>query len=320
MLAFATPDVPRSTLGTPARQDRRRSALPEDTDDRVEILNGPDFRLAAVPAMPHTWEIATRTGSGLGGGFALARLNHADARTWRFDWTKNAKAAVDARSRGSRTRSSAFTAETAGRSTSCSAASNSSNGRPLVVWKDQRILFEKLDPRIRSVEWSGNPDVLEGTRWKPRIRRWRVVLARPDTDAAAGGAPEAGDRAGARRATRSHPVRIAVARARPGARRGDGSSWRSTRPGRVRSMCAIEPDPEKIRTGRDDRAARLGELKKATPRDKDGNERDPLEYRRARLGTLREDGAQVPGRDQDPGEGDRRHSSVSTRSARPRTC
>ena len=62
-----------------------------------------------------------------------------------------------------------------------------------------------------------------------------------------------------------------------------------TRPGTI--DVRIEPDPEKIRAGRDERAARLGELKKATPRGKDGQERDPLEYRRARLGTLREDGA-----------------------------
>ena len=287
MLAFAPPDVPRSTLGTPARQEAT-IPLPADTDDRVEILNGPEFRLAAVPAMPHTWEIATRTGSGLGGGFALARLNHADARIWRFEWTRNAKARSGP-VEGLKDAILGLRGKDGRAIYVLLRGVELSNGLPLVVWKDQRILFEKPDPRIRSVEWSGNPDILEGTRWKPRIRRWRVVLARPDTDAAAGGAP--------RRVIEPGP---------PGDEKSSGSEpplERDLVPGEVRLKLAIdparpgsidvriEPDPERIRTGRDDRAARLGDLKKATPSDKDGKERDPLEYRRARLGTLREDGA-----------------------------
>ena len=132
--------------------------------------------------MPHTWEIATRTGSGLGGGFALARLNHADPRICRFEWTKNARARSSP-VEGLKDAILGLRGKDGRAIYVLLRGVELSNGLPLVVWKDQRILFEKPDPRIRSVEWAGDADVLEGTRWKPRIRRWRVVLSRPDTDA-----------------------------------------------------------------------------------------------------------------------------------------
>jgi hypothetical protein len=287
MLAFSPPDVPRSTLGTPPRQEGT-IPLPQETEDRVEILNGPEYRLSAVPAAPHVWEVSTRTGSGLGGGFALARLNHADAPTWRFEWTRNARA-QSTPVEGLKDAILRFRGRDGRAVYVLLRGLEMRSDRPLEVWNNQKILFEKPDPRIRSVEWSGNPEVLEGTRWKPRIRRWRVALSRTDADAAEGDTP--------RRVIEPQP---------PADEKSSGADpplERDLIPGEVRLKLAIdptrpgtidvriEPDPEKIRTGRDERSARLEELRKATPRDKDGNDRDALEYRRARLGKLREGGA-----------------------------
>ncbi len=283
LLAFATPEVPRSSLGSPGRQEGTIE-LPEDAEDRVGILNGPEFRLTAVAATPHTWEIATKTGSGLGGGFSLARLSRADGRTWRFGWTKNAKtqstqveglkdAILELHGRDGRSIRVLLRGV------------ELHSDRPLVVWKDQRILFEKLESRTRSVEWGGNPDVLEGTRWKPRIRRWRVNLSRPRSDP--------GDVEAPKRVIEPGPVE---GNKDPGA---EPALETDLIPGKVTLKLAIDPsragsidvridpDPAKIREGRELRASRLDELRKATPNDKS----DPLEFRRGKLRKLRDDGA-----------------------------
>lgn len=287
ILAFATPDVPRSGLGGPARQDRA-IPLPEDADERIEILNGLGFRLAAVPGASRAWDVATRTGSGIGGGFVLARLIQADARTWRFQWTEKAKtqatqvegfkdAILGLHGRGGRPiyvllRGVERVSE-----------------RPLVVWKDQRILYDKPEPRVRSVEWAGVPDPLEGSRWKPRILRWRVVVTRPETAAGAGDRP--------RRVFEPRPDPDGKATAAEPALECD------LVPGEVKLRLAIDParpglievrietDLDGLLLGRDNRDTRLDELRKATPRAKDGSDRDPLEYRRGRLARLRENEA-----------------------------
>jgi hypothetical protein len=291
LLVFVAPDVPRSSLGSPARQEREIQ-LPEETDDRVEILNGPEFRLAAVPATPHTWEILTRSGSGLGGGFSLARLDHADARTWRFEWTRSAKV-QSTQVENLKDAILSFHGRDGRPIRVLLRGVELVSDRPLVVWKDQQILFEKLDTRIRSVEWVGNPDVLEGTHWKPRIRRWKVVLSRGNT--------HPGDAASPRRVIEPAP--------------GDGETApgvgpaleRDLVPGEVKLKlmidpsrpgsidARIEPDPERVREGRAGRSARIDELKKTTPKAEDGGERDPLAFRQAKLDRLRGRGAKDQG-------------------------
>jgi hypothetical protein len=62
-----------------------------------------------------------------------------------------------------------------------------------------------------------------------------------------------------------------------------------SRPGSI--DVRIEPDPDRVLEGRADRAARMEELKKATPRAQDGGDRDPLAFRRAKLDALRGLGA-----------------------------
>jgi hypothetical protein len=291
LLAFATPEVPRSSLGSPARQGRTIE-LPEDADDRMAILNGPEFRLTAVPAAPHTWEIATKTGSGLGGGFSLARLNRADGRTWQFEWTKNAKtqstqveglkdAILELHGRDGRP-IRVLLRDVELRS-----------DPPLAVWKDEKILFEKLDLRVRSVGWGGKLDVLDGTHWKPLIRRWRAVLSRPRSDP--------GDVETPRRVFEPAPVE---GKKDPGAGPAlecdlipeEVTLKLAIDPSRAGSIdVRIEPDRERILEGRALRAARLDELRKDTPKDKNGDERNPLEFRRARLRKLRDDGAREKG-------------------------
>jgi hypothetical protein len=279
LLAFDTPGITGSTLGAPTRPERT-IVLPEDTEDRVALLNGSDFKLTAVAATPHTWEVATNTGSGLGGGSTLARLHRADGRTWRFEWTKNAKP----------------------QSTPVEALKDAilelhgQDGRPirvllrgverdskppLVVWKDQRILFDKLEPRIKSVDWGGNPDALDKSRWKPLIRRWRVVLSRPASDQRDDKAPrqvfdpepvEGNKDPGTAPALERDLIRdevklkLAIDPSRPGS-----------------IDVRIEPDPKAMVEEHAVRAARLEEFKKATPRAKNGEEQDPLEYRRGEL-------------------------------------
>jgi hypothetical protein len=165
-----------------------------------------------------------------------------------------------------------------------------------VVWKDQKILFEKLELRTRSVEW-GSPDALEGTHWKPLIRRWRAVLSRPQSDP--------GDVEVPRRVIEPAPVE-------GGKDPGAGPALeRELIPGEVMLKLAIdpsrpgeidvriEPDRERVLEGRALRASRLEELGKDTPKAKNGEERDPLEFRRARLSKLRRDGAKAKGEIQD---------------------
>ena len=283
ILAFAPPEVPRSTLGAPARQSRE-IRLPQDVADRVAIRNGSEFRLTPSPAPPHSWEIATRTGSGLGGGFPLARLNRVDARSWRFTWTKNAKA-QSTQVEGLKDAVLQLDASDGRAIYVLLRGLDLRVDRPIEVWKNQRILFDRLEPRIRSVEWAANPDVLDRTRWKPRIRAWKVVVSRPDEEGAPlrtfeSGPAGVGKDAGASTALERYLVagevklRLAI----------DPSTPRSIE---VR----IEPDPAAVQAGRDRRKSRLDELKKATPKDKDGGEGDPLASRRAALRSLRDDGA-----------------------------
>jgi hypothetical protein len=129
--------------------------------------------------------------------------------------------------------------------------------------------------------------VLEGTQWKPRIRRWKLVISRPETD------PEDDDVPG-------WVVEPTPAEGGDGAG-GDVPLERDLIPGEVKVKLkirpstpgtidvSIEPDPEKVKAGRAQRSARLNELKKDSP--KEGDERDPLASRRARLGKLHESGA-----------------------------
>jgi hypothetical protein len=287
LLAFATPDVPRSSLGSSGHQERD-IRLPEETDDRVEILNGPEFRLAAVPAAPHAWELATRSGSGLGGGFSLARLDHADARTWRFQWSQSAKV-QSTQVENLKDAILSFHGRDGRPIRVLLRGVETLSDRPLVVWKDQQILFEKLDTRIRSVEWVGNPDVLEGTHWKPRIRRWKLVLSRGDANPGGADSP--------RRVIEPAPGDGEMAQgAEPALERdlvpGEVKVKLMIDPSRPGSIdVRIEPVPERVREGKADRSAQMDELRKATPRAEDGSDRDPLVFRRAKLDGLRGRGA-----------------------------
>ncbi len=296
MLAFATPEVPRSTFGSPGRQERTIE-LPEDAEDRVEIRNGSDFKLTAVPATPGAWEIATKTGSGLGGGFAAGAADRADARTWRFEWTKNAKT-QSTQVEGLKDAILGFHGRDGRPIRVLLRGVELHSDQPLVVWKDQKILFEKLDSRTESVEWGGSPEVLEGTPLEaadPPLEGRRLAAAADPT--------------GHRCTQAGHRARRGRGRQGPGA---EPPLERDLIPGEVKLKLAIdparpgsidvriEPDREKILEGRAAVPRRESEeLKEDTPKDKNGDERDPLEYRRARLGKLREDAAKNHGEIQD---------------------
>ena len=128
----------KSQFGGPVRQDREFD-LPEDADDRFEILNAAGLPARRRPPRSKPWEIATKTGSGLGGGFTLAQLVATDARTWQFEWTKDASK-HSTRGRGPQGRDPEFQAR---------------DGRPI------RVLLRGVEPRddrpLASLEESAAP-------------------------------------------------------------------------------------------------------------------------------------------------------------------
>jgi hypothetical protein len=147
--------------------------------------------------------------------------------------------------------------------------------------------LDRLERRIWSVKWGGELDVLEGSQWKTRIRRWRVVFSRTRAGAAGGDPP---------------PLMIepeAVAEDRPP---GEGPALgRDLVPDEIRLSLKIdrvqpgwievrlEPVPEKVREGQEKRTARWEDLRKATPGGQGDSKVDPLDYRRRRLGELDRD-------------------------------
>jgi serine/threonine protein kinase len=207
-----------------------------------------------------------------------------DGRTWRFELTKNARpqstpveglkdAILELRGRDGRP------------IRVLRRAVERESKEPLVVWNNQRIFFDKLEPQIKSVDWGGNSDVVDWSRSKPLIRRWRAVLSRPPADQ--------GDDAVRRQEFEPGPVEGDKA---PGA---SPALECDLIPGEVKLKLAIDPaqpgsidvriDPDlrAILEGDADRAGRLAEYKKHTPPAKNGREQDPLEYRRGELRKLR---------------------------------
>jgi hypothetical protein len=282
LLAFALPDVPNSLLGS--RNGRRGAlGLPEDVSDRLEILNAPEFQLVPGSAKA-TWGIATRTASGIGGGFTLARLGRTDARTWSFEWTEDAKnhsTTVEA------LRDAVLKFETRdGRGVlTLLRGVNRNDPAPLTIWENQPVLYPRLDARRKSIPWTPHPEALAGSRWKLGIRRWRVVIARPDAEG---------------RDPVRHVIEPAPAVVRKGKEDGTGRIplEQDLIHGEVTLKVAIDPanpdmiavhvDPDRNRVlvGREDRAARLKELKDATPQDKQERDQDPIRFRQGRLREL----------------------------------
>ncbi len=180
IVTFALPDIPRSLFGGPVRQARDLE-LPEDADDRFEILNAGGLRVVP-PIGSKPWEIATKTGlSTLGSSSTLAQLVRKDARTWRFDWTKDASK-NSTRSDALRDAVLKFQSREGRALFALLRAVEPPDVQPLVIVDNQPLLFDHLDPRTRPVAWTRNRDGLTGTKWKLSIRQWRLVISRPDPD------------------------------------------------------------------------------------------------------------------------------------------
>ena len=277
ILACALPEIPKSQFAAKVPQQRELD-LPEDVDDRFDILNAREFRQTPADAAS-TWDIAPKTGSGLGGGFTLARLGRINDRSWRFEWAKDARnhsTQVDAfkdavlkfRARDGR----AIFVLLRGVETR--------DERPIPIVEKQPLLFERLEPRIRTVTWTRNPDVLAATTWKLSIRRWKVVIARPDDKLL-------------RREFESAPI--------AGGQKDDSPRVNLEQdliPGEVKLKLTLDPDspdvitvrvePDRARVtdGRNQRTARREALAKDTPKDDEGQARDPIEYRHGKLKKL----------------------------------
>jgi hypothetical protein len=277
ILACALPEIPKSEFAAKVPQHRELD-LPEDVDDRFDLLNAPEFRQTPAAAAS-TRDIAARTGSGLGGGYTLARLGRINARSWRFEWTKDARnhsTQVDA----FRDAVLKFRARDGRAIFVLLRGVETRDGRPITVVEKQPLLFDRLEPRIRTVAWTRNPEVLAATTWKLRIRRWKVVIARPDDELL-------------RREFESAPI--------PGGQKDDSPRVKLEQdliPGEVKLKLKIdpespdvitvrvEPDRARVAEGRNGRTARREALAKDTPSDKEGRERDPIEYRRGKLTKL----------------------------------
>ena len=159
----------------------------------------------------------------------------------------------------------------------------SRNLRPIVILEKQPLLFERLDPRIRTVTWISDPDVLSGTTWKLRILRWRVVLTSTEDKLL-------------KRVFESAPIDLTHQVETPVAKLETEMI-----PGEVKLRLIMDPespdsiivrvDPNRGRVleGRDERSARREVIAKNTPKDKDGRTREPMQYRREKLARLQTD-------------------------------
>ncbi len=278
LLAFAPPEVPRSRLGNPSRQDRTIPLL-EETTDRIEIRNGPGFILVPVSGVAHAFDVATRTGSGLGGGVAIARLTRDDPRGWRFAWAPAARARSSP-VEGLKDALLEFEGREGRLIRVLLRGVLIDRPEPLEVWKDQRLLTDRLDARTKSVNWAGDPDPVEGSRWKLRILRWKLTIAqvalpkgRTPIEQVIEPAPLNGEPAAADGPPMEADlvpsevvVKIAI---------------NPDRPGRI--DVRIDPDADRIPVGRNDRDAQWQNFVARTPSKDDGSSQDPLVFRQAEL-------------------------------------
>ncbi len=152
--------------------------------------------------------------------------------------------------------------------------------RPITIVDRQPLLFDRLDPRIRTVTWTRNPEALTGTKWRLAIRRWKVVMTSPDdrllkreyeSPPILGGPKDA-----------AAPIKLEQDLI-PGELKLrltlDPDS-----PGTI--TVRVEPDRPRVLDGRTQRSSRREALEKETPGDNDGRARDPIEYRRGKLAKL----------------------------------
>jgi hypothetical protein len=277
--AFDLPDLPKSQFGGPIRQDCDL-VLPQE-GDRFEIVNAPGLRVTP-PGGSQPWQIATKAGTSLLDRPAtLAQLAQKDARTWRFEWTKEA-IKYPSRAEALRDAVFKFPARDGRVLYALLRPVEPRDNRPLPIVASQPLLFDRLEPRTRPVVWTRDPDALSGTKWKLSIRRWRVTIARPDAE-----------KIPARRVFDSAPDEPGKGPGPPGAK-----GERDLIPDEVTLKLSIDPEspdtitvrfvPDRDRAleGRKERAARRKTLEDDTPEDKEGRPRDPVDYRRDRLRLL----------------------------------
>ncbi len=314
VLAVATPDLSRSSLGK-GSSSRGEIALPRPADDRVILRNASAFRLVAVPRTPHAWEISTKSNSVFAAAFALARLTQVDDRTWQFAWTDKAKSKVTVVAE-LKDAILEFHAQDGGILHVLLRSVPPRVDRPIDVWKEQRLGDDPNGRVMRSVPWTTNPDALDRTRWKPVIRRWRAVISRPESPTDEGGNGKGGRTDSPRLVVEPGPDAAAEAeaaaegkekardngKARPAPADSPVPLERELIPGEVKLRLGIpldhpgminvriESDAGSVRKGRDQRDARMEQLRQDTPRDKTGELRDPLAYRTERLRELRDNG------------------------------
>jgi hypothetical protein len=280
VVAFALPDIPKSQFGAPIRQDCEL-VLPADGGDRFEILNAPGLRTIHPDGSPN-WQIATKAGvSRLDSPTTLAQLARKDRRTWQFTWTKEASR-NSTRADSLRDAVLKFPAHDGHALYGLLRAIDSRDPKPMAVVMSQPLLFDRLDTRTRSVVWTDDPEVLSGTKWKLTLRRWKLVISRPDAHGEA-----------LRREFDSVPDESVEDPKALGV-----SQPRDLVPGEVKLKVSLDPespaainvriapDRDRVAEGQKERAARRKTLQDETPKDKDGLDRDTIAYRRDRLRDL----------------------------------
>ena len=280
IVVFGLPEISRSQFGGPVRPERE-FVLPEDVDDRFEMLNADGLR-AIPPASSRPWQIATKTGiSRLDSPSTLAQLVQKDARTWRFGWTKDASK-NSTRLDALRDVVLKFQARDSRPIFVLLRAIEARNDRPLAIVVSQPLLFDRLEPRIRRVAWAQNPQVLTDTKWKLSIRRWRLVIMSSDTDEEV-----------SRHQFDSEPIGVG--------KNGSVPMMKTEQdlvPGELTFKLSMDPESpdtivvwlvpnrERAIEGRRERAAQWKAFEESTPNDSEGLDRDPIESRRSKLRKL----------------------------------
>ena len=145
----------------PQARQRESSACPR-RNDHFEILTSPEFRIIP-PSATKPLEIVTQPGSSrLASNSTLAQLVRLSAHSWRFEWTKEAKshstlagALRDAVLKFETREGRAIVVLLRGLVLA--------DDRTLSICDKQPLLFDRLEPRSRSVSWTRVPGALEGT-------------------------------------------------------------------------------------------------------------------------------------------------------------
>ena len=145
----------RRPRSEPRSRSSVRSTCPRMWPTASRSSTRDEFR--AVPAAAaSSWDIAPKTGSGLGGKFTLAQLDRIGARSWRFEWAKEARNQSTQVTALPRCRLEVPGPRRTG-DLRPAARVETRDKRPIPILEKQPLLFDRLDPRSGRSPGRGTP-------------------------------------------------------------------------------------------------------------------------------------------------------------------